>query len=523
MYLKESLHFLTGINTSFMLCRQPMDNNGGALGGDGKTKRRPRDIYGRPLPTEEEFEVLKNAPKMDTGIQGRAKPFGIEIRNVKCLRCGNFGHQSGDRECPLKDVIMPNEEKRLQRDDPLNAIIAQSDAAEPLKWELKQKPGFSPPRGGYNPDDPNQQIVAEEIFDEYGGFLVGGDIPDLLANFTAGKHEKKSKRKSKHKKRSYASLSDSSLSASDSEEKKSKSEKRRQKSKKSKKVKSTEKKRSEHSDSDEDFRSKRTGIFESHDHVKKGKLKKGSEHCDPDGEIRRKTRNYLSEFDKDNKGKHHQGRQKSSYSLLTGNDRIRSRDKKLDSDSDNGESSKNHKFKRRLFESEEVDKFKHRDRSASDEDHRRERKIDRDLHTKSSGSNGELKSGHSAVDGLIERWHENLSEPDEDNHRSKNRRRQGKYRNQHPDSGANIEIKNDDQHYGKDHRAESRHLQDIRHRSLHGGEEHKTRSTHTHPVSYNYHDRGRYGREQSDDSNEDKHQRPRHDCDHHRAVRRQRQ
>ena len=40
---------------------------------------------------------------------------------------------------------------------------------QPLKWELKQKPGMSPPRGGYNPDDPNQQIVAEDIFDEYGG------------------------------------------------------------------------------------------------------------------------------------------------------------------------------------------------------------------------------------------------------------------------------------------------------------------------------------------------------------------
>jgi CBF1 interacting corepressor len=28
---------------------------------------------------------------------------------------------------------------------------------------------MSPPRGGYNPDDPNQQIVGEDIFDEYGG------------------------------------------------------------------------------------------------------------------------------------------------------------------------------------------------------------------------------------------------------------------------------------------------------------------------------------------------------------------
>ena len=28
---------------------------------------------------------------------------------------------------------------------------------------------MSPPRGGFDPDDPNQQIVAEDIFDEYGG------------------------------------------------------------------------------------------------------------------------------------------------------------------------------------------------------------------------------------------------------------------------------------------------------------------------------------------------------------------
>jgi CBF1 interacting corepressor len=28
---------------------------------------------------------------------------------------------------------------------------------------------MSPPRGGFDLDDPNQQIVAEEIFDEYGG------------------------------------------------------------------------------------------------------------------------------------------------------------------------------------------------------------------------------------------------------------------------------------------------------------------------------------------------------------------
>ncbi|KAL4592962.1 hypothetical protein LXL04_005971 [Taraxacum kok-saghyz] len=170
---------------------------------DQKKKKRPKDVFGRVLPTEEQFEALKNAPKLETGVAGRARPFGIEIRNVKCVRCGSFGHQSGDRECPLKDAIMPNEENRLKRDDPLTAIIAQTEASEPLKWELKQKPGMSPPRGGFGPDDPNQQIVAEDIFDEYGGFLGEAVIPDLLANFSTSKQKKsKSKRKHKHKTRS---------------------------------------------------------------------------------------------------------------------------------------------------------------------------------------------------------------------------------------------------------------------------------------------------------------------------------
>lgn len=44
---------------------------------------------------------------------------------------------------------------------------------QPFKWELKNQPGaMSPARGGFRPDDPNQQILADEdIYDEYGGEL----------------------------------------------------------------------------------------------------------------------------------------------------------------------------------------------------------------------------------------------------------------------------------------------------------------------------------------------------------------
>ncbi|PIN12551.1 CBF1-interacting corepressor CIR [Handroanthus impetiginosus] len=211
-------------------------------------KKQPKDVFGRALPTEEQFEVLKNAPRLETGVAGRAKPFGVEIRNVKCLRCGNYGHQSGDRECPLKDAIMPNEESRLKRDDPLTAIQAQTDCSEPLKWELKQKPGMSPPRGGFNPDDPNQQIVAEDIFDEYGGFLGEANIPELLTNFSSIKTKKKSK--SKHRRKcspvSDEIRDDEGSGSSSGDDRRRKSKKRHKK----KKRKHSESRSSESSDGD---------------------------------------------------------------------------------------------------------------------------------------------------------------------------------------------------------------------------------------------------------------------------------
>ncbi|XP_073306984.1 uncharacterized zinc finger CCHC domain-containing protein At4g19190 [Primulina huaijiensis] len=253
-----------------------------------KKKSRPKDLYGRALPTEEQFEVLKNAPRLETGVLVRAKPFGVEIRNVKCLRCGNFGHQSGDRECPLKDAIMPNEESRLKRDDPLTTIIAQTESSEPLKWELKQKPGMSPPHGGFNPDDPNQQIVAEDIFDEYGGFLGEASIPDLLTNFSSRKAKKKSS-KSKHR-RSLpvsAELSDdhgSRPSSGDAKRKRSKEKRHKRKKqqhlelsspessedgrhqKRSRRHKSRHSSSSEASDSDEQRRAKHGRHLDRHRH-----------------------------------------------------------------------------------------------------------------------------------------------------------------------------------------------------------------------------------------------------------------
>ncbi|CAN6162764.1 unnamed protein product [Urochloa humidicola] len=250
-------------------------------------KNRPKDVFGRPLPTEQEFEVLKNAPRLETGAPVRIKPFGVEVRNVRCLRCGNYGHQSGDRECPLKDVIMPNEESRLKRDDPLTTIMAQTDSSEPLKWELKQKPGMSPPRGGFDPDDPNQQIVAEDIFDEYGGFLGNCDIPALISNFSASKSKKHSKKKSKHKRVESASHEESGRRESSYHLSSDSEDEKRNKTSRSKRKKNYCSD-SSHSDSIVDARK---GKHKSkHKHKKKHRSESSS---DSEVEVRDDTRRHL--------------------------------------------------------------------------------------------------------------------------------------------------------------------------------------------------------------------------------------
>ncbi|KAK1435969.1 hypothetical protein QVD17_01742 [Tagetes erecta] len=267
-----------------------------------KTKKpRPKDVFGRNLPTEEQFDALKNAPRLETGVAGRARPFGIEIRNVKCVRCGAFGHQSGDRECPLKDAIMPNEESRLKRDDPLTAIIAQTESAEPLKWELKQKPGMSPPRGGFRPDDPNQQIVAEDIFDEYGGFLGEEVIPNLLANFSA-KKQKKSSSKRKHKGESPSVIRDHhDVSSSDDAEKRSKKSKSQRKSQHKKKKKRIESEPSSSDDSEVDRRKRRSSS---------SKHRRRAEHDSSDSDQQQR---YEHRHDRRHRH-HHRHRRRSDFS-----------------------------------------------------------------------------------------------------------------------------------------------------------------------------------------------------------------
>merc|ERR1711924_545977 len=160
----------------------PVEGAEGALGPE--LPARPKPV----LDIEEKFPVLKNAPVEGSYVRDVAvthRPFGLQLRNVRCHRCGNWGHAAGDRECPLygqmdekskamrdardpitqeaeKRAVAKQREKRKRQDDEAEQARTTDTAQPPTekpKYVLKRT-NCSPVRGGLTADDPLQQMVA---------------------------------------------------------------------------------------------------------------------------------------------------------------------------------------------------------------------------------------------------------------------------------------------------------------------------------------------------------------------------
>lgn len=236
---------------------QELHDNKAMLSKDSKDKLSVNFMYELPPGMKKEREPEKsdeteykfewqrkyNAPresycKGDTEI--RDQPFGIQVRNVRCIKCHKWGHINTDKECTMYSLSM-SEAKKIHSEAEANQMLSKKNLEQGLRED-----GLAMKRSAC------ELATSHQLVEEPGLDKVQTET-DFLKSLSTKQKKKLLKKLEKIEKRHKAEKkhrrSESSSSDSDDDD----DDDRRFSKKKSKK---SHRKREADSDSDDDHRRK---------------------------------------------------------------------------------------------------------------------------------------------------------------------------------------------------------------------------------------------------------------------------
>jgi CBF1 interacting corepressor len=158
----------------------------------------PEDVDGIPpapkrLSMIEKFPQLAHAPVVAGGVRElesfKVQPFGLQLRNVRCLRCKQWGHNSGDRECPLRDAPGRMDEVVRIAEDPITAMRGSKGCAM-LAGGFELLVDEDCVRGGVSAGGQNHQLLDFNLDDltEEEIRRIAGDGANASSNHSKSHH-----------------------------------------------------------------------------------------------------------------------------------------------------------------------------------------------------------------------------------------------------------------------------------------------------------------------------------------------
>ena len=118
---------------------------------------------------EVRFEWQKTAPRAGDyakTLDVADQPFGIEVRNTKCIKCGVWGHQNTERVCPLYNSnIISENNPDLGRQDPMTLLSSMEEGGLKMRREAINKV--------VDVHDNKYKILEEDKLDPEVAFIAG--------------------------------------------------------------------------------------------------------------------------------------------------------------------------------------------------------------------------------------------------------------------------------------------------------------------------------------------------------------